>query len=161
MKKNVSVAELNLPVYQKIPEMGLYLNQVVTYINQYLAPLGNLKITTSMISNYVKHDLIASPEGRLYKRDQIATLIFIAIAKNVMDQEDLQKAITIQQKTYSTKVAYNYFAAELKNVLLYVFNQNNKLQKIGHDNTDQKQMLRNVIMAFAYREYLYQFFREV
>ena len=114
-----------------------------------------------MISNYVKHDLIASPEGRLYKRDQIATLIFIAIAKNVMDQEDLQKAITIQQKTYSTEVAYNYFAAELKNVLLYVFNQNNKLQKIGHDNTDQKQMLRNVIMAFAYRESLYQFFREV
>ncbi len=114
-----------------------------------------------MVSNYVKHDLIASPEGRLYSREQIATLLFIIIAKNVMDQEDLRKAIAIQQKTYSTEVAYNYFAAELQNVLLYVFNKKKELQKIGHDNTSQKQMLRNVIMAFAYREYLYQFFREI
>ena len=86
---------------------------------------------------------------------------FITIAKNVMDQEDLCKAIAIQQKTYSTEVAYNYFAAELQNVLLYVFNKKKELQKIGHDNTSQKQMLRNVIMTFAYREYLYQFFREI
>ncbi|GMM20207.1 DUF1836 domain-containing protein [Lactobacillus amylovorus subsp. amylovorus] len=115
--------------------MGLYLKQVVNYINQCLAPLGNIKITSSMVSNYVKHDLIASPEGRLYSREQIATLLFITIAKNVMDQEDLRKAIAIQQKK--------------------------ELQKIGHDNTSQKQMLRNVIMAFAYREYLYQFFKEI
>ncbi|NRO83351.1 DUF1836 domain-containing protein [Lactobacillus helveticus] len=161
MKKEVAVEQFKFPSYQEIPAMGLYLKQVVNYINQCLAPLGNIKITSSMVSNYVKHDLIASPEGRLYSREQIATLLFITIAKNVMDQEDLRKAIAIQQKTYSTEVAYNYFAAELQNVLLYVFNKKEELQKIGHDNTSQKQMLRNVIMAFAYREYLYQFFREI
>lgn len=161
MKKKVAVEQLKFPSYQEIPAMRLYLKQVANYINQCLAPLGNIKITSSMVSNYIKHDLIASPEGRLYSREQIATLLFITIAKNVMDQEDLRKAIAIQQKTYSTEVAYNYFAAELQNVLLYVFNKKKELQNIGHDNTSQKQMLRNVIMAFAYREYLYQFFREI
>ena len=99
MKKEVAVEQLKFPSYQEIPAMGLYLKQVANYINQCLAPLGNIKITSSMVSNYVKHDLIASPEGRLYSREQIATLLFITIAKNVMDQEDLRKAIAIQQKT--------------------------------------------------------------
>ena len=101
------------------------------------------------------------PKDRLYKRQQIALLFFIAIAKNVMDQEDLRKAIAIQQKTYKIQVAYDYFAAELQNVLLYVFNKKAQLEELGREHTKQKQMLRNVIMAFAYREYLYQFFREV
>ena len=99
MKKKVAVEQLKFPSYQEIPAMRLYLKQVANYINQCLAPLGNIKITSSMVSNYVKHDLIASPEGRLYSREQIATLLFITIAKNVMDQEELRKAIAIQQKT--------------------------------------------------------------
>ena len=63
MKKKVAVEQLKLPSYQEVPAMGLYLKQVVNYINQCLAPLGNIKITSSMVSNYVKHDLIASPEA--------------------------------------------------------------------------------------------------
>ncbi|RVU70781.1 MULTISPECIES: DUF1836 domain-containing protein [Lactobacillus] len=161
MKKEVAIKDFQLPTYSDIPEMGLYLKQVVDYLNQHLAPLGNLKLTNSMVSNYVKHKLITPPQSRLYQREQIATLFFIAIAKNVMDQEDLRKALAIQKDTYPIEVAYDYFAKELKNVLLYVFDQQEQLQKVGHDHTKQKQMLRNVIMAFAYREYLYQFFREV
>lgn len=161
MKKDVLVEQLKLPLYSEIPEMGLYLKQVVAYLNHYLAPLGNIQITSSMVSNYVKHKLINPPKDRLYDQEQIATLIFISIAKNVMDQADLRKAIAIQQKTYSTEIAYNYFIAELKNILMFVFNKKEKLQKVGHEHTKQKQMLRNMIMAFGYREYLYQFFRTV
>lgn len=159
MKQGVTVSDFQLPAFEEIPEMGLYLKQVVDYLNQYLAALGNIKITTSMVSNYVKHGLIAPAKDRLYQREQIATLFFVVIAKNVMDQEDLRKAIEIQKETYSIAIAYDYFAQELKNVLLFVFGQQKQLAKIGHDKTKQKQMLRNVIMAFAYREYLYQFFR--
>lgn len=161
MKSDVAVEQLKLPSFKEIPDMGLYLKQVVDYLNNCLAPLGNIRITSSMVSNYVKHKLITPPKDRLYGRQQIALLLFIAIAKNVMDQEDLRKAISIQQKTYKMEIAYNYFAAELRNVLLYVFNKKTQLDELGHDHTKQKQMLRNVIMAFAYREYLYQFFRKV
>lgn len=161
MKNDVAIEQFELPIFQELPDMGLYLKQVVSYLNKYLQPLGNIKLTSSMVSNYVKHKLIMPPKDRLYNRQQIALLFFIAIAKNVMDQEDLRKAISIQQKTYKMEVAYNYFAAELHNVLLYVFNKKTQLEQLGHDHTKQKQMLRNVIMAFAYREYLYQFFREV
>ena len=57
-----SLAGLHLPRYQELPQMGLYLEQTATYINEALAPLENVHLTSSMVSNYVKHDLIASPK---------------------------------------------------------------------------------------------------
>lgn len=147
-----------LPAYQELPEMGLYLKQVVTYLQTCLAPFDNVKVTSSMVSNYVKHRLVKRPDHKLYSREQIAQLLFIVIAKNVLDQDNLRKAIQIQEETYSTEVAYNYFAAELANVVAYVFGNQKGLKEVGHDHTKQKTMLRNVIMAFAYRAYLYNYF---
>ena len=111
-----------------------------------------------MVSNYVKHQLVTRPQKKLYRREQIAQLLFIVVAKNVLEQSNLYKAIQIQRESYQTRVAYNYFAEELGNVSRYVFGQQDQLERVGHEQTKQKQMLRNVIMAFAYREYLYQFF---
>ena len=43
-----------LPRYTQIPDVGLYLEQVVRYVNAHLAPLGEPELTSSMVSNYVK-----------------------------------------------------------------------------------------------------------
>lgn len=149
--------KFNLPPYQELPDMGLYLNQVVT-LQKCVAPFPSVKVTSSMVSNYVKHQLVTRPQKKLYRREQIAQLLFIVVAKNVLEQSNLYKAIQIQRESYQTRVAYNYFAEELGNVSRYVFGQQDQLERLGHEQTKQKQMLRNVIMAFAYREYLYQFF---
>ena len=161
MKSKTSNQQFDLPPYQELPAMGLYLKQVVTYLQQCVAPFESVKVTSSMVSNYVKHRLISRPQKKLYGREQIAQLLFIIIAKNVLEQADLRKAIQIQEETYSTEVAYNYFVQELGNVSRYVFGQQSTLEHVGQDHTKLKQMLRNVIMAFAYREYLYQFFEGV
>ena len=150
--------KFNLPPYQELPDMGLYLNQVVTYLQKCVAPFPSVKVTSSMVSNYVKHQLVTRPQKKLYRREQIAQLLFIVVAKNVLEQSNLYKAIQIQRESYQTRVAYNYFAEELGNVSRYVFGQQDQLERLGHEQTKQKQMLRNVIMAFAYWEYLYQFF---
>lgn len=150
--------KFNLPPYQELPDMGLYLNQVVTYLQKCVAPFPSVKVTSSMVSNYVKHQLVTRPQKKLYRREQIAQLLFIVVAKNVLEQSNLYKAIQIQRESYQTRVAYNYFAEELGNVSRYVFGQQDQLERVGHEQTKQKQMLRNVIMAFAYRECLYQFF---
>lgn len=150
-----------LPQYRDIPGMGLYLKQVVTYLQQCVAPFENVKVTSSMVSNYVKHHLVARPQKKLYDRDQIAQLLFIIIAKNVLDQRNLRRAINIQEDTYSIEVAYNYFVQELANVTRYVFGDQKELKQVGRDHTKQKQMLRNLIMAFAYRQYLDYFFKQV
>ena len=64
MKKNAKeeiknlINEFSLPRYNDIPNVGLYLEQVVKYISEYLEPLGSFSLTASMVSNYVKKVLL-------------------------------------------------------------------------------------------------------
>jgi len=145
---------LRLPKYEDIPNVGLYLDQTVKYINSYFDAFDGMKLTASMVSNYVKKGLVANTVKKQYYRDQIAYLIFIAVAKNVLSMENLSLFISIQKESYPTKVAYDYFCAELENVMEYVFGIKSHLDNVGNDETQEKFMLRSTIIAAAYQIYL-------
>ena len=149
-----SVADFYLPRYNDIPNVGLYLEQVVKYISEYVEPLGNFSLTSSMVSNYVKKGLIENPIKKQYDREQIASIFFIAIAKNVLSMEDIRLLFEMQRKTYEPKRAYDYFCSEFENVLQYVFGIKEQLDTVGSDSNDTKTMLRNTIIAIAYKVYL-------
>ena len=100
-----SLRGFRLPRYHEIPDVGLFLEQVAKYISSFLEPLGDITVTGSMISNYVKKGLVDNPVKKQYYRDQIAYLIFISMAKNVLSLEDIQLFIEIQKKTYDAKTA--------------------------------------------------------
>lgn len=154
-----SVQDFRLPRYQEIPTVGLYLEQTVKYINGYLAPLQEDAITSSMVSNYVKKDLVANPVKKQYSREQIAYLFFIAVAKSVLSLDSLRKFIALQQQTYTVERAYNYICAELENVLAFVFGTKNTMDSVGRDSTDEKEMLRCTIIAFCHKIYLEKCFQ--
>ena len=78
------IKDFSLPRYNDIPNVGLYLEQVVKYISEYLEPLGSFSLTGSMVSNYVKKGLVENPVKKQYDREQIAYLFFIAVAKNML-----------------------------------------------------------------------------
>ena len=155
MKMNIKAAveTFDLPQYDTIPDVGLYLEQVTRYVCDCLAPL-EITITTSMVGNYVKKGLISNPVKKLYSREQIAYLIFIAVAKTVLSLEDIQLLIGLQKKTYSPKVASDYFRKEFKNVLDFVFDLKDTLQEVGSEQSDERIMLRNTIITVAYKVYL-------
>lgn len=148
------IAQLHLPAYHAIPDVGLFLEQVTQYINSYLAPMEGAAITGSMISNYVKRGLIASPVKKQYNREQIAQLFFISAAKSVLSLEELQTILRVQQRSYPSNVAYDYFCAELENVLQYVFGVKDTLDTVGVEHSEEKTLLRNTIIAAAHRAYL-------
>ena len=153
-----SITDFSLPRYNDIPNVGLYLEQVVKYISEYLEPLDNLGLTGSMVSNYVKKGLIENPVKKQYNREQVARLFFIAVAKNVLSMEDIRLMFEMQSKTYTPKKAYDYFCCEFENVLDYVFGIKENLDTVGFDNNDTKTMLRNTIIAIAYKVYLDKYF---
>ena len=64
-----------LPRYAQIPNVGLYLEQVVRYVNAHLAPLGEPELTSSMVSNYVKQSLIPAPIKKTYPSEHLARLL--------------------------------------------------------------------------------------
>ncbi len=110
--------DFHLTRYREIPDVGLLLDQTVRLVNSYLEPLGNVRITGSMVSNYVKQKIIPRPVKKLYYRGQIAALIFIALSKTVLSLEDTAKFLQLQQRTYPEDVAYDYFCDHLEQGLL-------------------------------------------
>ena len=153
-----SIQDFRFPKYHEIPDVGLFLEQVAKYISGFLEPLGNVTITGSMISNYVKKGLVDNPVKKQYYRDQIAYLIFISMAKNVLSLEDIQLFIEIQKKTYDAKTAYEYFCTEFENVLLYQCGIAEKPSPLGEDAPDEKIMLRNTSITLAHKIYLDKYF---
>ena len=149
-----SVREFRLPRYVEIPNVGLYLEQATKYVCEYLAPLGEFSLTPSMISNYVKKGLVANPVKKLYNRDQIAYLMFIALAKSVLSLDNLILFIRLQERTYPTERAYNYLCDEFENILQHVFGLKPEIDTVGMDSTDEKFMLRATIITIAHKIYL-------
>lgn len=156
IKKSMELAVSNfyLPNYNDIPNVGLYLEQVSKYISEFFESVGNITLTTSMISNYVKKGLISSPIKKQYDREQIASLFFVTVAKTVLSIEDIRLLMKIQERTYPKEVAYEYFRNELENILHFVFGLKGTIDTIGNDESEGKTLLRNTIIAVAHKAYL-------
>lgn len=153
-----SIRDFHLPRYAEVPALGLYLEQVANYLDNCLQPLGDVKITSSMISNYVKHDLIDRPHKKQYGREQIADLMIIALAKNVLPLDDLRIAIKIQQNSeHSLAAAYDYFCTEFEHILKAVFGFKPKVT-IKAAETAHQRMLRNLVITICYKVYLDKYF---
>ena len=149
-----SVRGLRLPRYAEIPTVGLYLEQTIKYINSYLAPLGCLELTGSMVSNYVKKGLIPAPVKKQYFPEQISYLFFVALAKNLTSMENIDLLISGQRATYTLPVAYDYMCGELENMLFYFFGLKDRPEEVGETDSDEKTLLRGLIMSAANVIYL-------
>ena len=151
---SVSIKDFRLPGYREIPDVGLYLDQTVKYINRYLAPLGCMEITTSMVSNYVKKGLVDKPIKKQYYAEHIAYLLFIVLAKNLMSIENIRLLIQMQKRSYTSVVAYDYLCCELENILMYLFGVKSALEDLGDTQSAEKDVLRNLVFSAAHMIYM-------
>ena len=149
-----SIKDFRLPRYNEIPNVGLFLEQTTKYISDILAPLPGITITSSMISNYVKKKLIANPIKKQYDRDQVAYLIFIAVAKSVLSLEHIQALIDLQKRVSEKKQAYEYFCFAFEGLLAYVFGLKESFEDDGKADTQDRILLRNTIIAVVHKIYL-------
>jgi len=160
MKKQIkeelrrSAEGFRLPNYDELPDHGLYLEQTARYISDQLSPILDTAVTGSMISNYVKKDMVDNPVRKQYFRDQLAHLIFISAAKTVLSMEDIGLLLKIREQTYDNRRAYDYFRTELENVVQYVFGVKQTIDSVGEDHTDEKMLLRDTIITLAHKAYL-------
>lgn len=143
-----------LPRYRELPDVGLYLEQVVQFVNSVTAPLGLAPLTSSMVGNYVKQGLIDNPVRKRYDADQLAYLIFISTTKNVLSIENLRLFISMQKSTYDVFMAYDYFCEQLELALLFAFGRIENLEDTGVTVSEEKAMLRYCAIATANVAYL-------
>lgn len=156
-----SIRDFRLPRYRELPDMGLYLEQTTKYLNQCLGTLGCGEVTGSMIRNYVKMGMVANPVKKQYYIDHIAHLISITLLKNVLSLEHIHALFLRQRKVYTDEVAYNYFCAELENLMRYQFGLQDQILEIGMSQSLEKEMLRSAITAVCHSIYLNACFRNL
>ena len=100
------------PKWEDIPNIDLYLDQVLLYVNQVCAPVSPDKdkgLTASMVNNYVKHGYLTKPDKKKYQRKQIARLIAITTLKSVFSIQEIAQTLNTLQTQASSDQLYGAF----------------------------------------------------
>ena len=106
------------PKWEDIPNIDLYLDQVLLYVNQVCAPISPDKdkgLTASMVNNYVKHGYLTKPDKKKYQRQQIARLIAITTLKSVFSIQEIAKTLNTLQSQASSDQLYDAFVNYMNN----------------------------------------------
>ncbi len=114
LKEYLDKAEnFELPTYDHLPTVPLYMEQVVSYVNSILEPLSTSdkqKLTSFMVNNYVKAKIISEPNKKKYNVDHLGYLLAISLLKNVVNMNDLSLIIDMDKDVTSDKaVLYRFF----------------------------------------------------
>ena len=116
-----SVHGFRLSRWEQLPELGLYMDQVVTVVEKELSPVlsfnGEAFITSSMINNYVKLGMVNKPEKKKYSREHIACVLVITILKQSFAISDIRLGMDTVLKKLNTEDAYNSFCEHIEYVI--------------------------------------------
>ncbi len=91
-----SAAGYESPAWERLPELELYMDQVITFMNRQLEPFsagGERLLTPSMINNYVKDGVLPRPEKKKYSRDHIAMLFMVCTLKSVLSLPEIDALV--------------------------------------------------------------------
>ena len=159
-KKEYSIDKFHIPRWSELPNIDLYLDQVVNLINSTLSPyifLNNDEkkenvqvLTKTMINNYVKNNLIEAPEKKLYSKIQLAKLFVICILKQVYSMQDIKILISIALENTTAEEKYDSFCNLFEECLRCTFNQKDFVDT----KSDNSHLLRTVLLSCSYKIYV-------
>ena len=122
------ITDYHLPEWEAIPDFGLYMDQVIVLLEQYLSfipsPAGTKEhfVTSSTINNYVRLKIMPAPVKRKYHRVHIAYLIMILTMKQSLSISDVQKVIPPDSSVEEVRVVYENYSEKFRRLALF-FNQ--------------------------------------
>lgn len=106
--------EYDLPKWEQLPYIDLYMDQLIILLTQYLELLPpdeneDKLITPSIINNYVRLKLIPPPEKKKYSRIHLAYLIMICTLKQSLNISNIQKILPSDLSAEDMKGLYDAF----------------------------------------------------
>lgn len=119
------LASHRLPRWEALPDIELYMDQVVAVMEKALSIYNtesedNRIITPSIINNYVKLKIIPAPVKKRYNKEHLAYLVMICILKQTLAISSIVKMINLQLEKKSIKQLYNEFCTIYENVIPFV-----------------------------------------
>lgn len=128
------ITDYHLPEWDSIPNFGLYMDQVISLLEEYLSFIPcdekNKFVTASTINNYVRLKIMPAPIKRKYYRSHIAYLIFILVLKQTLSINDVQKLVPPDISDEQIRDIYSGYCEKFRRLALF-FNQ--QVQSAAND----------------------------
>lgn len=106
------VSGLRLPRWQDLPDLELYMDQVLSLVSRYLGSYPGFDrkgLTASMVNNYVKAGVVPAPVKKKYRRDHLANLIIVCILKSSLPLDAIRQMLLSESRENSPEYFYNRF----------------------------------------------------
>ena len=102
-----------LPEWDNLPELELYMDQVVLLLSRYLTFFSQGEdekiITPSIVNNYVRMKIMPPPVKKKYGRVHLAYLLMICTLKRSLPIAAIQRLIPAQMDEEETRALYGRF----------------------------------------------------
>lgn len=105
-----TLTEFKLVPWQQLPTMPIYMDQLLQFVNQRLAPLGLPAVTKTMVNSYVKQHFFSRPVNRQYQRNQIVAVLVVTILKQDFSLDTISRAILAIRDSRLIEKRYVEFA---------------------------------------------------
>ena len=141
-----------LPAWKELPDIGLYMDQVIALLGQYLdfIPLEDSKdkpVTPTTINNYVRLKVMPAPEKRKYYRVHIAFLLMIFTLKQGISINGLQQLLPSTANEEEIRAFYTSYVERLQEVgNFYTAQTRAAVQVILDPKTSDEGAIENVII---------------
>lgn len=153
--------EIKFPRWDELPSIDLYMDQVITYLNNELSCVyfnDEKFVTSSMINNYVKTSIVKPPIKKHYTKNHMAYFIAVTILKKCYSMSEISKLIQIHtsMKDSSVKQAYDLFISIFEESLNQLFNdkKTNSSNKSFNSNQVLMNHVVNCVVNKIYSEYV-------
>lgn len=100
---------VTLPDWDSLPNIELYMDQVIFLLNQYLKDTLSVPVTQSMINNYVKQNAVPAPVKKRYSKLHLAYLIIFCTLKQTLSIATIKKLFPADIPFEEMKEIYTKF----------------------------------------------------
>lgn len=105
--------------WDKLPDIPLYMDQVVSYLSRQMISIGDGDaLTSAMINNYIKDGLVERANGKKYGQEHLAYLTAITALKQVMSVREMKVLTTVGREMRSPDRQYEYFCSCLDQAMM-------------------------------------------
>lgn len=154
--------KIHIPRWNELPSLDLYMDQIVTYIDDALAPLagvtGTVPVTKSMVNNYVKARIVSPPVNKKYPKLSVAMIIVVCILKNCFSTDEISRLIRFGLQLDEIPVVYDRFCEAIENAVQMVFSGEIHITDMHMPGRESKYLLDNFALVFASKFYVQHVF---
>ncbi|QHI71766.1 DUF1836 domain-containing protein [Aminipila terrae] len=132
--------------WEDIPDIDLYMDQVLNYmVRQHIGLESGESLTSAMVNNYIKKELLPRAKGKRYERKHVAYLTAICLFKQILSVDSTKELLKSQLSDEDIKTFYEKYCIKLDQ------EYNAVAEKIDENMT--KQDISELVLELAISSY--------